>query len=102
MLPVIAAWPPKIFTPRRLLCESRPFFTLPSPFLCAIQRNFRIQILDFRFFNRTQLCDVSYFNFCVQCAVSFLFMKSFSSFLFVGDHSIAFGMTNYLCADLCL
>ena len=28
--------PPNIFTPRRLLCESRPFFTLPSPFLCAM------------------------------------------------------------------
>ena len=27
---------PKILTPRRLLSLSRPFFELPTPFLCAI------------------------------------------------------------------
>ena len=28
--------PPNIFTPSRLLSDSRPFFELPTPFLCAI------------------------------------------------------------------
>src|SRR5436190_671937 len=36
MLPAMATWPPKSFTPRRLLWDSRPFWVLPSPFLCAM------------------------------------------------------------------
>src|SRR6476659_2205606 len=34
--PALTSWPAKIFTPRRLLWESRPFFEEPRPFLCAI------------------------------------------------------------------
>ena len=29
-------WPPKAFTPSRCAFESRPFFELPKPFLCAM------------------------------------------------------------------
>src|SRR5262245_65675394 len=36
IMPALTSWPAKIFTPRRLLCESRPFLEEPSPFLCAI------------------------------------------------------------------
>jgi len=32
----LAVWPPKSFTPNRLLSESRPLRELPAPFLCAI------------------------------------------------------------------
>jgi hypothetical protein len=32
----MATCPPKSFTPKRLLVESRPFRELPTPFLCAI------------------------------------------------------------------
>src|SRR4029079_13376788 len=34
--PALTSWPAKIFTPRRLLWESRPFFEEPRPFLCAM------------------------------------------------------------------
>src|SRR5690606_28816159 len=36
MLPALMAWPPYIFTPRRLLSESRPLRVLPPAFLCAM------------------------------------------------------------------
>ena len=36
MLPGIADWPPKIFTPSLLPAESRPFRDEPPAFLCAI------------------------------------------------------------------
>src|SRR5690606_5936635 len=36
IFPAMARWPPNIFTPKRLLCDSRPFFELPAPFLCAM------------------------------------------------------------------
>src|SRR6056300_9763 len=36
MLPACTASPPKRFTPRRLLSESRPLRVLPPAFLCAI------------------------------------------------------------------
>ena len=35
MPPARTAWPPHTFTPRRCEFESRPFFVLPPPFLCA-------------------------------------------------------------------
>src|SRR5689334_1827523 len=34
--PPVTTWPPKAFTPSRCALESRPFFELPRPFLCAI------------------------------------------------------------------
>src|ERR1035441_9652992 len=34
--PPVTSSPPKAFTPRRCALESRPFFELPRPFLCAI------------------------------------------------------------------
>src|SRR5579863_7686191 len=34
--PPVTVCPAKIFTPSRCALESRPFFELPSPFLCAI------------------------------------------------------------------
>src|ERR1017187_752879 len=36
MEPPVTSSPPKAFTPRRCALESRPFFELPRPFLCAI------------------------------------------------------------------
>jgi hypothetical protein len=36
MLPALAAWPPKILTPKRFDSDSLPFLELPTPFLCAI------------------------------------------------------------------
>ena len=36
IFPDLANCPPKIFIPRRLLCDSRLFFVLPSPALCAM------------------------------------------------------------------
>jgi len=36
MLPAMQPWPPKILTPNRFDSDSRPFFELPTPFLCAI------------------------------------------------------------------
>src|SRR6056297_1760222 len=45
MLPAIAAWPPKIFTPNRFDSDSLPFLELPTPFLCAIILRFYIIIL---------------------------------------------------------
>lgn len=33
--PGLATWSPKILTPSRCPRESRPFFVLPAPFLCA-------------------------------------------------------------------
>src|SRR5579864_9057910 len=38
MDPPVTNSPPKAFTPRRCALESRPFFELPRPFLCAISR----------------------------------------------------------------
>src|SRR5450432_3516974 len=80
----MAACPPKIFTPSLLLCESRPFFTLPSPFLCAIRTNLKIPI---------HLCDIRYFNLCIVCTMSVFLTKSFSSVHFKRDHFIALDMT---------
>src|SRR5579875_3865403 len=34
--PPETSWPPKAFTPSRCELESRPFFELPKPFLCAM------------------------------------------------------------------
>src|SRR3954467_15112999 len=36
MLPASTASPPNFFTPRRLLCDSRPLRVLPPAFLCAM------------------------------------------------------------------
>src|SRR5258706_1892994 len=36
MVPPCTPCPPKAFTPSRCAFESRPFFELPNPFLCAI------------------------------------------------------------------
>src|SRR5271169_1768723 len=36
MEPPVTSSPPKAFTPSRCAFESRPFFELPRPFLCAI------------------------------------------------------------------
>lgn len=36
MLPAFAGCPPNILTPSLLLCDSLPFFELPTPFLCAM------------------------------------------------------------------
>src|SRR6185503_3430268 len=36
MLPASTCSPPNFFSPRRLLCESRPFLVLPPAFLCAM------------------------------------------------------------------
>src|SRR5689334_21002231 len=38
MDPPVTSSPPKAFTPSRCALESRPFFELPRPFLCAISR----------------------------------------------------------------
>jgi hypothetical protein len=35
-LPALTVSPPNFFTPNRFAFESRPFFVLPAPFLCAI------------------------------------------------------------------
>src|SRR6185503_1789055 len=111
MLPDITGWPPKIFTPRRLLCESRPFFTLPSPFLCAMIneiKNSKFEIRNERFGFRASLfgftfCNVCYFNLRISSAMPFLFMKTLSSFLFVSYNRVAFYMINdlrlYFCFD---
>src|SRR5689334_24578473 len=106
MLPEITGWPPKIFTPRRLLCESRPFFTLPSPFLCAMIFYFEILIGGFRIeldkltISLPKLFYVSYFDLCVLRSVSSLFVKTLSSFLFVSYHRIALDVVNDLSLDL--
>jgi hypothetical protein len=41
ILPAIASWPPKIFTPRRFDSDSLPLFELPAPFLCAIMNELK-------------------------------------------------------------
>ena len=40
ILPALQASPPNILTPNLLLCYSRPFLELPTPFLCAISSYF--------------------------------------------------------------
>ena len=42
VLPALQASPPNILTPNLLLCDSRPFLELPTPFLCAISSYFLI------------------------------------------------------------
>src|SRR5579885_1674031 len=39
-------WPPKAFTPSRCELESRPFFELPKPFLCAMTQLLADNIAD--------------------------------------------------------
>src|SRR6185503_5340108 len=50
MLPAVTNSPPNRFTPSLLLTLSRPLWTLPPPFLCAINSNF-----DFFDFHDRQL-----------------------------------------------
>src|SRR4030095_6502454 len=50
MLPAVTNSPPNRFTPSRLLTLSRPLWTLPPPFLCAINSSF-----DFLNFDDRQL-----------------------------------------------
>src|SRR5215831_18633745 len=104
MLPVTTGCPPKIFTPRRLLCESRPFFTLPSPFLCAMimflkfqEPNSKNQIGSSAF-----LLNIGYFDLSISRTMTFLFMQHFSSFLFIGDHSVTLYMIHDLSLYFCL
>ena len=52
-------------------------------------------------FHFPKLFYLGYFDFCILCSVSFLFMKAFSSFLFVSYHSISFNVVNDLSFDLC-
>src|SRR5580704_2614509 len=40
MDPPVTSSPPNFFTPRRWALESRPFFELPNPFLCAMVQSF--------------------------------------------------------------
>src|ERR1051326_2204892 len=49
MLPATTAWLPNFFTPRRLLTLSRPFLTLPCPFLCAMSLLFLLGLGLLRF-----------------------------------------------------
>src|SRR5688572_28425249 len=108
MLPAIAGWPPNIFTPKRLLFESRPFFTLPSPFLCAIKTKFKkleipnhkalleFGILPLEFF----LSYLSYPDFSIMSTMTFFLAETFTAFLLVSNHLVAFYLVQDLCADL--
>src|SRR5690554_6721284 len=93
MFPATAACPPNIFTPRRLLCDSRPFFELPTPFLCAILFSFlqlKEQVLQFEFMLyscNSQLCKL--------LTVTILFLVTFSSFLLEDNYFISFQVTFY-------
>src|SRR5829696_2243081 len=107
IFPEIAAWPPKIFTPKRLLFESRPFFTLPSPFLCAMifvlkfQESIQVPILQFAScyleFNLRNFVDP---DFCVVSAVTEFFSETFSAFLFIRNYFITFYVVKNFCLDL--
>src|SRR3954465_8264016 len=97
MLPLMAGCPPKIFTPRRLLCESRPFFTEPSPFLCAMI----YKLKSYEYYLKELSNDIAYANLRIPCTVSVLFAESFSSFHFKGNHFVAENMGNNFCLDSC-
>src|SRR5438270_8133370 len=49
MLPATTASLPNFFTPRRLLTLSRPFLTLPCPFLCAMKLSGSVRGFGFCF-----------------------------------------------------
>lgn len=84
MFPAIAASPEKIFTPRRLLSESRPFLELPTPFLCAIFYTMDLVV---------RLCflgdDVADEYFCQVLAVTVLFLVTLAAFFLEYDYLFA-------------
>src|SRR5690242_5380879 len=46
MEPPVTSWPPNALTPSRCALESRPFFELPNPFLCAIAESLSQALLS--------------------------------------------------------
>src|SRR5688572_32882522 len=77
--------------PSLLLSDSRPFFTLPSPFLCAIcYSSFKINNF------RSGLSNVFNLNFSELLAMTVLHSIAFSSLLFEDDYLIAFYVLQYL------
>src|SRR5690606_26960063 len=89
IFPAMARWPPNIFTPKRLLCDSRPFFELPAPFLCAL--SYLLFMMGHRPVKQFGLsCAASEFNLGELLAVAIFLLVPLTALFLENDYLVTF------------
>src|SRR5688572_9706239 len=103
MFPATTTSLPNFFTPRRLLTLSRPFLTLPCPFLCAMRlsgffRGFRcLGLLGFRRFPAQ--VDAGDLDPRQLPAVANRAVVTLPATIFEGDDLLVFALLYYFTGD---
>src|SRR5213082_2794535 len=101
MLPATTSSLPNFFTPSRLLTLSRPFLTLPCPFLCAMRLLFLLGLRLLRFRSLPAQADPGNFHPRQFAPMSHSPMISFPPAILERDDLLVFALLDDFTRDGC-